>query len=852
MTARKYLFAAVLLLAAFAASAQERSLDVIPYPNHVEFRDGTCNVAKARIKFKVDKALPAEGYRLEAGANKITVSYSSESGRRYALTTLEQMGDSIPCCVIEDAPRFGYRGLMLDCVRHFFGTDEIRKVLDVMAFYKLNTFHWHLTDDQGWRFEVPAYPRLTEVGAWRKGASLQTAEAGLYGGFYTVEEIADIVDYASSKGITVIPEVDLPGHMVAALASYPELGCTGGPYEVRSKWGIADEVLCAGNPAVYDFLDAVLDEVCRLFPGEYIHIGGDECPKNMWKQCPRCQAKIAELGYTDEGRFSKEEKLQCHVANHVQAHLAAKGRKVLGWSEIMEGDLDEGAAIMSWHDNKAGIEGAERGFDVVMTPAQNCYIDYYQSDDWDNEPLAIHKGRRTLTLENTYDFDPLEGVKPGTEHHILGSQVNLWTEFIAENAHLEYMLLPRMIAAAEVQWSNPEVKDFARFKRSLEKVHYPVLESKGYNYRGNLDKKKGDYRVCAFVWPSCHDDSLAHALLWPEGNGEWEVIKKGSPRYPGHYQPKQPLWGFEHDDDPQVVERWIDTAVAHGVNTFVYDWYWYNGGPFLEGALDGGFLAAANNSRMDFYIMWANHDVKKNYWNCHRYGDDDSALFSGAIDPADFPKIVERVIRLYFKRDNYVKIDGCPVFMVYDLSNFVKSFGDEAGAAEALQYFRSECRKAGFKGLHLQAGFWGDGYYDKAYVASCRKLVDDLGINSVAFYNMGGRDEDYLAFGRKAWDAHKTWASAMSVPVFPTVSVGWDDTPRFPAKGEHDTVHYNNTPEAFGHFLERARNFVNRHPEQPPFVYINAWNEWVESSYLLPDYRYGFGYLEAVKKVFGL
>ena len=837
-----------LLLACFCGKTQ--ALDLIPYPNKVEFREGSCNTAGARVRFKKDKSIPAEGYRIEISSEKIIVWSSSENGRRYALTTLEQLGDNAPCCLIEDAPRFAYRGLMLDCVRHFFAPEEIRKVLDVMAFYKMNTFHWHLTDDQGWRFEVPAYPKLTEVGAWRASASLQRMDGLRYGGFYSVEEITGIVEYAASKGITVIPEVDLPGHMVAALASYPELGCTGGPYEVRPGWGISDQVLCAGNPAVYDFLDAVLDEVCRLFPGKYIHIGGDECPKTMWKKCPKCQAKIAELGYTDDGRFTKEERLQCHVANHVQKFLSQRGRKVIGWSEIMDGELDEGAAIMSWHDNKAGIEGAERGFDVVMTPALNCYLDYYQSDDWDNEPLAIHKGWRFLPLENVYALDPLDGVKPGTEHHILGSQVSLWTEFISENEHLEYMLLPRMIAGAEVQWSNPEVKDYGRFVCSLEKVHLPLLDAKGYYYRGNAGKKKDGYRVCAFVWPSCHDDPLGRELLWKEGTGEWEVIKKGTPRYPGHYQPKQPLWGFEADDDPKVVERWIDTAVEYGVNTFVYDWYWYNGRPFLEGALDNGFLGARNNSKMDFYIMWANHDVKKNYWNCHLYGDDDSQLFTGVIAPEDFPVIADRVIGMYFKRDNYVKIAGCPVFMIYDPFNFVKSFGSADKAAEALDWFRSECVKAGFRGLHLQVGFWGDGYYDKAYVASCRKLVDELGVNSVSFYNMGGRDEDYLAFGRKAWDVHKTWVSAMNVPVFPTVSVGWDDTPRFPSKGEHDTVHYNNTPEAFGHYLERARSFVDCHPEQPRFVYINAWNEWVESSYLLPDYKYGFSYLEAVRNVF--
>jgi len=844
-------FFVLVLLICLGSFANARQLDVIPYPESVAFKEGACNLDQAKIVFRKDGKIAPEGYRIEVSTDRIKIFSSTGTGRMYAQNTLSQLGTQIPCCVINDSPRFSYRGMMLDCVRHFFSVDEIRKVLDIMSFYKLNTFHWHLTDDQGWRFEVEGLPGLTEIGSWRNSASLTSPDGRKYGGFYTSEDIENVVEYAGSKGITVIPEVDLPGHMVAALASYPELGCTGGPYEVRASWGIADEVLCAGNPAVYDFLDKVMDQICSLFPGEYVHIGGDECPKTAWKNCPRCQAKITELGFSDDSRFSKEEKLQCYVANYVQAYLKAKGRKVLGWSEIMDGDLDEGAAIMSWHDNKAGIEGAERGFDVVMTPARHCYLDYYQSDDWDNEPLAIHKGRIFLPLKDVYDFDPLEGVKPGTEHHILGSQVNLWTEFISENRHLEYMLLPRLLAASEVQWCRPEVKDFDRFVNSLEKVHYPLLQAKGYEYRGNLESNKGGYRVCAFVWPSCHDDALGRELLWGEGTGEWEVIKKATPRYPGHYQPKQPLYGYELDDDPKVVERWIDIATSHGVNTFVYDWYWFMNQPFLEGALDNGFLGARNNEKMDFYIMWANHNVKKNYWNCHRYGDDDSIMFSGVVDPEQFKIIVARVIEKYFHRPNYVKINGCPVFMIYDLALFVQCFkGDIRKAAEALDYFRAECVKAGFKGLHLQGSFWSDGFSDKHFVESCRKYVEALNVDSVAFYNMGGRNEDYLTFGRKGMDIYKGWRSILNVPVFPTISIGWDDTPRFPKKGITETVHYNNTPEVFRHFLEGARNFVNSHPEQPPFIYINAWNEWVEDSYLLPDYEYGFGYLDAVSNVF--
>ena len=358
-----------------------------------------------------------------------------------------------------------------------------------------------------------------------------------------------------------------------------------------------------------------------------------------------------------------------------------------------------------------------------------------------------------------------------------------------------------------------------------------------------------DYRVCAFIWPSCHDDSLGRTN-WEQGIGEWEVIKKGDPRFPGHYQPKQPLWGYEMDNDPAVVEKWIQTALEYGVNTFVYDWYWFDHYPYLESALNDGFLKAPSNEKMEFFIMWANHDVKHNYWNYHKWQDDESILWHGAIDPNDFPKIVDRVINQYFKRPNYTKINGCPVFAIFSTDNFIKSFGTKEAAIEAMEYMREEVRKAGFPDMHymmMDGGGFPFNERNKASVDNRMFLKPD----SWALYNMGGFDPDYMCHGQNAIDYRNGWDSYMNIPVFPTVSIGWDDTPRFPAKGENDVTRFNHSPEAFKNFLKEAKRYADEHPEQPKFVMINAWNEWVEGSYLLPDRYWGYGWLEAVKEVFG-
>ncbi len=367
--------------------------------------------------------------------------------------------------------------------------------------------------------------------------------------------------------------------------------------------------------------------------------------------------------------------------------------------------------------------------------------------------------------------------------------------------------------------------------------------------------KENDFHVCAYVWPSCHDDSLAHAWLWEEGIGEWEVIQKGDKRFPDHYQPKQPLWGYELDDDPVVVEKWIQTALAHGVNTFIYDWYWFStedgySGPYLESALDNGFLKAPSHSKMDFYIMWANHDVKYNYWNYHKWGDNEERLFNPDVDWDNFKKIVERVIRLYFHEPNYVKIDGCPVFGVFSIDNFVRSFGSEDEAAKAVAYFREEVKKAGFPDLHLQE-IQGGGAINMgdAKRETMRRRIQKLGIDSEALYNMGGFDCDYLKYCSNSLKVREDMDKSFDIPVFPTVSIGWDDTPRFPGKGADDLTRFHNTPQVFASYLQLAKEYAESHPQQPKFIMINAWNEWVEGSYLLPDNYYGYGYLEAVKDV---
>lgn len=358
------------------------------------------------------------------------------------------------------------------------------------------------------------------------------------------------------------------------------------------------------------------------------------------------------------------------------------------------------------------------------------------------------------------------------------------------------------------------------------------------------EKTDKEYNIAAYVWPSCHHDERFGDMLWPDGTGEWEVIKKGTPRFEGHYQPKIPLWGYEMDNDPRVMEKWIDAATVHGVNTFIFDWYWFDEGPFLESSLNDGFLKAKNNEKMKFYVMWANHNVRRNYWNVHKYTDDTSLLWDGAVDLKNFKIIVARVIEQYFKKPNYFKIDGKPVFSVFSIGNLIRGLGGLDQAREAIDYFRNETKKAGFPGLHIQTIVFDTPNEELL------KRIDFLTANSVTYYNWGGpHPEDYIQWGVEAMERRKKWDEAISIPFIPNTSIGWDDSPRFPHQTKEQIVHFNKSPEAFSSFLQKAKDYCDEHPGQPELITIFSWNEWIEGGYLLPDIKYGFSHLEAVRKI---
>ena len=365
-----------------------------------------------------------------------------------------------------------------------------------------------------------------------------------------------------------------------------------------------------------------------------------------------------------------------------------------------------------------------------------------------------------------------------------------------------------------------------------------------------------DYYVAAYVWPSCHDEPGIREAFWNQGIGEWEIIKQGIPLFEGHYQPRVPLWGYEMDDDPAVMEKKIVAATTHGVNVFIFDWYWYDGKPFLEETVNDGFLKARNKDKMKFYLMWANHDLSGNMLNNRRYKTD-SIIWNGEVDWNNFKTLVHRVINQYFKQPNYFKINNEPVFSVFSLAELIQSFKGIEETKKALDYFRNEVRKAGFPGLHLQGIGWArqgkpfllGGEYGKG--KEINEIVSGLNLNSITMYNWYSPEslEDYLKYGEGAMSVRNKWDSILKVPFFPCVSVGWDDTPRYPQKVKKDVIHINNSPESFAAYLQKTRDYVRNHPEQPKLIIINAWNEWVEGSYLEPDMRWGYGYLEALKRV---
>ena len=351
-----------------------------------------------------------------------------------------------------------------------------------------------------------------------------------------------------------------------------------------------------------------------------------------------------------------------------------------------------------------------------------------------------------------------------------------------------------------------------------------------------------EYDVAAYVWPSCHHDERLGGIPWPGGEGEWEIIKKATPHFEGHYQPKDPLRGYEPDDDPKVMERWIDAATDHGVNAFIFDWYWYKDGPFLECSLNNGFLKAKNNEKMKFYIMWANHDMPMKLINPYDFKDY-KTRWAGDVDMETFETIVARVIE-YFKKPNYYKIDGKPVLSLFSQRDFIEGLGGLQQGKEAIEYFRGETKKAGFVGLHLQQIVFSSPGKEMI------EKINTLGVDSVTMYNWGGpHPEDYVRWGVEALGRRKKSDEALDIPFIPNASIGWDDSPRFPEKKKDQIVHLNKSPQAFASFLQKAKKYCDEHPGQPKLITVFAWNEWIEGSYLLPDMKYGFEYLKAVKKV---
>ena len=530
------------------------TINVVPYPNDVQMKCGTFEAAGAPFHYQadlddrseavikgfasqlslatgkesavqegksckgfvfiLDEDMQPEAYAINVCPRRVKVTASGLNGFNYAIQTLKQMLPAeifgkteaadkdwrIPCVKINDAPRFSYRGMHMDVSRHFFDMDAVKRYLDIMEVHKLNTLHWHLTDDQGWRIEIKKYPRLTEVGSIRKETLIGHAYgAGKFDGtpygegcWFSQDQIREIIEYAASKGITIIPEIDLPGHMLAALAAYPQYGCTGGPYDVWGQWGIADDVLCAGKEETMLFLQDILSEVADLFPSEYFHIGGDECPKVRWEKCPHCQAKIKELGIKGDDEFQAEHYLQSYVMKRMTDFLATKGKKVIGWDEILEGEVAQDATVMSWRGTGGGYKAIQLGHDVIMTPNTYYYLDYYQSLDKENEPLAIGG---YLPIEKCYSFEPCTAEMTAEDRaRILGVQANLWTEYIATEDHLHYMLLPRMAALCEVQWCQPQTKNWERFLDIADEF-CNIYKTMGCNYATHLFDARGKVSV---------------------------------------------------------------------------------------------------------------------------------------------------------------------------------------------------------------------------------------------------------------------------------------------------------------------------------------------------------------------
>lgn len=467
---------------------KEYIADVCKLNLAVDSKKGTSSIILA-INPKIKNS---EGYSIVVNSKGVVIKGATAQGVFYGVQTLRKslpittVAGSIELApvVIDDAPRFGYRGMMLDCARHFFPLEFVKRYIDLLAMHNMNVFHWHLTEDQGWRLEIKKYPELTQKGSIRQGTQVGHNDGVFdgvpYGGYYTQEQAREIVEYARQRYITVIPEFDIPGHTKAALACYPELGCTGGPYQVARSWGVFQDVLCLGKEKTFTFVQDVLDEIMDIFPSKVIHIGGDEAPTVAWEQCPLCQKKMKEEG-VDAKHF------QGYFTNRIEKYLNSKGHSIMGWDEILEGKISTTATVMSWRGAEPGIQAALKGHDVVMTPNTHNYFDYYQANDKEEKKLGLIGG--LSTVENVYNYNPTPSVLPDSvRKHILGVQANLWTEYIAGKDIAEYQILPRMAALAEVQWTT-QPKNYEGFKERLTRF-VSFYDLYNYVYATHLWKDK--------------------------------------------------------------------------------------------------------------------------------------------------------------------------------------------------------------------------------------------------------------------------------------------------------------------------------------------------------------------------
>lgn len=452
----------------------------IDYTSSNQFKGSKNNAA---ITLTHDSKLSDEAYEVLVNEKGIQLKAGYNKGMFYAMQTLLQMVNSTSNLTfryvhIQDQPTLKWRGMHLDVSRHFFSVQEVKSYIDYLAMYKLNVFHWHLTDDQGWRMEIKRFPNLTHVGAWRNGSMVgrysdHRFDSIRYGGFYTQQEIKEVVAYATERHVNVVPEIEMPGHALAALTAYPQYSCTGGPFAVSQMWGVFDDVFCAGNDSTFLFLQAILDEVMELFPSNIIHIGGDECPKTRWKVCGKCQSRIQQLG------LKNEHELQSYFIQRIEKYLNSKGRKIIGWDEILEGGLAPNAAVMSWRGREGGIAAAQLKHDAVMTPGKPCYFDHYQNPETTIEPIAIGG---LNTLQDVYTYIPIpEELSEEERTYILGAQANVWTEYMTSFSQVQYMALPRMAALSETLWSNSTPKDYTQFIQRLT-VQVKQLDRLNVNY----------------------------------------------------------------------------------------------------------------------------------------------------------------------------------------------------------------------------------------------------------------------------------------------------------------------------------------------------------------------------------